>query len=284
VPRNVQQIFNPVPETEGYQKVGEEGNFFGAGRTGARGAKLRPARCDCQSPVVRAFRQLPGERLATPASGWAKLLSESQGGYYPDSGVIYGWKEVPKCPVNVLNFMSPCESCLIGLLLTVVPISVVAILTLARSEGHWRRLSAAISGPLPTRPPPRSPTSFIERVTAVGMMAATPAVLDAAVGGNRSYQGMSDQAAAAKSTASRASGTPRQPIRSRKASFQPGLANAAPFPGPGPPLPSDHRDRSEGATVAATDKTLDYFQADEEFLESHLRRRARRGEPDGPAL
>ncbi|MBK9165840.1 MAG: cache domain-containing protein [Bryobacterales bacterium] len=164
------------------------------------------------------------------------------------------------------EFRIPFKTLLIGVCLTAVPISVAALYSILQSDrslertiGHHFHLIAAGTA---------SEIRHViqDRVVDVGKLTIAPDVVAAVETSNRSYQGMSEQAISDR--ISRIDGiwdTPEaDPIVNRM------LAS------PASRLLLQHKARDpsllritvtdeKGATVAASHKTLDYYQADEDY-------------------
>ncbi len=158
---------------------------------------------------------------------------------------------------------------MVGLFLTVVPTSLVGLYSLTRTEqslgpmvgGHVREIAEGVAG--------RTGQFVHERVIDVWQIAADPVIMDAVVAANQSYQGMTEPAIAAKlamidkNWSSPASAPIVKEILSSRASR----------------ALRRHRELDsrilritvtdeKGGTAAATHKTLDYFQADEEYWQN----------------
>jgi hypothetical protein len=172
-------------------------------------------------------------------------------------------------PQDTFEFRVAYRKLLIGLLVTIVPISFAALYAVSQSArslnhtigSHYSTLAESTASQV---------TQFIHsQVIEVGLMAANPAVVDAVAAANRSYQGMTDAAIAEKvQRAEEMWLTPRadalvSPILSSRASqslrrylqIDPTFLRITVTDG-------------KGATVAATHKTIDYYQADEEYWRS----------------
>jgi len=130
---------------------------------------------------------------------------------------------------------------LIGLLLTVVPISLLGLYSITESRkslertiGHYFKTIAEGTA--------AETTHFItDRVLDVGLIAAQPGVIDAVIASNRSYQGMSDADITAKiekidKTWNTRGGFNRKG-NARLASFPPPAARSR----AGPPYSAHHR-------------------------------------------
>jgi hypothetical protein len=172
-------------------------------------------------------------------------------------------------PARKMLIVVPASRLLIALLVLVVPICLVGLLSLAyadrslgRTVGSHFKTVAEISGSEVSR--------FIhDRVTDVGVMAMEFEVIDAAKAGNAEHAGKSEAALTASvQETERVWNTPvGAPTANRI------LSNKA------SQLLRKHRDfdrrflritvtDAKGGTVAATHKTLDYYQADEDFWQA----------------
>jgi hypothetical protein len=160
----------------------------------------------------------------------------------------------------------PFKRLLIALLLTVVPISIAGLYTLSLSE---RSLEKTIGTHFKTiaESTALEVSQFIhDRVLNVGAMANASAVIDEITAANRTYAGMSESAVGERiqrierSWNTPASDTPVKTMLSSRASrllrrlqsLDPRFLRIT---------ATDER----GTVVSATHKTLDYFQADEDF-------------------
>ena len=155
---------------------------------------------------------------------------------------------------------------LIGLLVTVVPISLVGLYSIEKSHDELQN-TVGTHFKIVAESTAREVSQFIhDRVTNVGTIATEPSIIDQITASNRSYQGMSDQSVTARiqrteeewnTQASKAAVerllTSRASARLRRyLELDPRFLRIT---------VTDER----GATIAATHKTLDYFQADEDF-------------------
>lgn len=155
---------------------------------------------------------------------------------------------------------------LIGVLVTIVPISLVGLWSLAQSQTslrenigtHFRTIAQSTATEV---------SRFIhDRLSTVGLMAVEPVVLDTITAANTAYQGLSEATIAEKVRKvesiwnTSAADTIVQPIVSNRASRF--LRRCREL---------DKRflritvTDAKGATVAGTHKSLDYYQADEDF-------------------
>jgi len=169
-------------------------------------------------------------------------------------------------PKESFEFHLPFRKMLIGLLITVVPINLVVLYSITESSnsieqsvgGHLRETSQSLA---------RETAAFIhDSVLAASLMAADSAVLDAVKEANSAYAGFSDEAVAARIESIEAvwnkpSGEAAvRRVSSNRASdsLRRKLALAQNF------LRITVTDQN-GATVAASNKTIDYNQADEDY-------------------
>lgn len=163
----------------------------------------------------------------------------------------------------------PLRKLLIGLVVTVVPISIVGLYSMTHSQNslermvgvHFRIIAEHVSSEV---------AQFVnDRSTSVGALAFEPAVMDAVKAANQSYQGMSDQASAdrmgqiekiwntpaATPTVERILSNPASRLLRRYRELDRRFLRIT---------VTDEK----GAVVAATHKTLDYLQADEDFWQA----------------
>jgi Cache domain len=167
------------------------------------------------------------------------------------------------------EFRVSFQKLLVGLLLTLVPISLVGLYSVSLSHksleravgNHFKALAEITAA---------ATSQFInDLVVGVASVAAEPSIVDAVVASNRSYQGMTDAAIFAKfEKLDRAWNTPAADTLVKEM-----LSTRASR------LLRRHQelDRrilritvtdAKGATVAASHKTLDYYQADEEYWQN----------------
>lgn len=172
-------------------------------------------------------------------------------------------------PSRHFEFRVPFYKLLTGLLVTVVPISIAGLYGVSQSSrslqgaigSHFTTIAASTAAEI---------SQFIhERVIEVGLLAAEPVLVDAVAVANKSYQGMSDAAIAAGiGKIDNAWNTPAvdpivkeilssrvSRVLRRRLELDPRILRIT---------VTDAR----GATIAATHKTSDYFQADEEYWQS----------------
>jgi hypothetical protein len=163
----------------------------------------------------------------------------------------------------------PFERLLVILLITVVPICAVGLFTMTRAElamdrtigAHFKTLAEATAAGV---------SNYIhERVQAAGTLAADPLLVEAALGSNRSYAGASEAAIGARIqkmenewNTPAAEGRLRAMLTSKASRM---LARYREL---------DRRylrltlTDARGVVVAATHKTPDYYQADEDFWQA----------------
>lgn len=163
----------------------------------------------------------------------------------------------------------PLRRLLTGLMLTVIPICAIGLIVVSRAgqalDRHWGQHFRTIAEFTASE----VAMFFHERILAAGTLAADPLILDTVKRANAAYEGRSEQAISDRiSQIEREWNTPRGEVHAR-----PVLSNAAAR------LMVKWRDRDrrflrltltdkQGAVVAATHKTLDYYQADEDFWQA----------------
>jgi hypothetical protein len=158
---------------------------------------------------------------------------------------------------------------LIGLLLTVVPISLAGLYAITRSDQELQR-TVGTHFKIFAEFAAWEVAQFVhDRVVDTGKLAAAGAVVEAVTAANRAWQGMSEQAIAARiQKIEEQWPTPAaeplvRDILSSRASLE-----LKRFRDLDPRFLRITVTDARGATVAATHKTLDYFQADEEYWQA----------------
>lgn len=166
------------------------------------------------------------------------------------------------------EFRVSFQRLLVGLLLTVTPISIMGLTSLTQSErslertigGYFKTIAAATAAEV---------SQYLnDRVVDVAEISLEPVLISAAMAANRSYQGMSDAAIAARI---------EQVERSWNSAASEALSKAI-LGSEASRLLRRYRlldqrflritvTDERGATIAGTHKTLDYFQGDEEYWE-----------------
>ncbi len=158
---------------------------------------------------------------------------------------------------------------LTALLVVLIPICLAGLYGISRTDqalestigGNYKAIAETAAGAL---------SQFVsDRVVQAGQIAASPEVIQAAAAANRAYQGMSEDAIGVKITridkewnSPAAEPTVRQILNSPASHVLRRLRDADPrF------LRITLTD-VRGATVAATRKTIDYYQADEEYWQN----------------
>jgi hypothetical protein len=172
-------------------------------------------------------------------------------------------------PTDSLEVHISLKKLLVGLLVTVIPITVIGIITITRTDRaletmvgtHYRAMAESTASQV---------AHFVhDRVIDVVALAADPAVIDAAVAANRSYAQMKPEAIEARiASIEKSWNTPSASpiVKEMLGSRTSGLLNR-------------HRELDRrllritltdehGAAIAATHKTFDYYQADEEFWQA----------------
>lgn len=172
-------------------------------------------------------------------------------------------------PVERFQLNIPMQKLLIGLLLTVIPISVAGLLAIHSTE---RSLEANIGSHFKTisEGAATEVSNMVHGlVRSLGSIAIEPEIVNAAEASNRTYQGLTEAAIAA-----RIQNTEKQwNAPAGEAAVKEVLASAT------SQLLRRHRDLDrrilrvtvtdeKGATVAATHKTEDYYQGDEEYWQN----------------
>ena len=158
---------------------------------------------------------------------------------------------------------------LIGLLLTVVPISVLGLYSITQSQKSLERTIGHYFKTIAEGTAVETAHFITDRVTDVGVIAAQPAIIEAVLASNRSYQGMTDAAIAAKIekidktwNTTAADSIVKEMLATRASRL----------------LRRDHDldprilritvTDAKGANAAMSHKTLDYYQADEEYWQN----------------
>ncbi len=163
----------------------------------------------------------------------------------------------------------PLRRLLTGLMLTVIPICAIGLIVVSRAgqalDRHWGQYFRTIAEFTASE----VAMFFHERILAAGTLAADPLIVETVKRANAAYEGRSEPAISERiSQIEREWNTPRGEVHAR-----PVLSNAAAR------LMVKWRDRDrrflrltltdkQGAVVAATHKTLDYYQADEDFWQA----------------
>lgn len=158
---------------------------------------------------------------------------------------------------------------LIGLLLTVVPISVLGLYSITESQKSLERTIGHYFKTIAESTAAETAHFITDRMVDVAVIAAQPAIIDAVVASNRSYQGMTDAAIAARiEKIDKTWNTPaadsivKEMLATRASRL----------------LRRDHDldprilritvTDAKGANAAMSHKTLDYYQADEEYWQN----------------
>ncbi len=172
-------------------------------------------------------------------------------------------------PGESFEFRISFRRLLIGLLLTVVPISVVALYAITKSDKELQR-TIGTHFKIFAESTAKEVSDFIhERVIQVGGMAAAPAVVRVVEEANRSYRGLSEEAVAARiqRIEENWNGPAAGPVVERILS-SPASVWLRRYQELDPRILRVTVTDARGVTVAATHKTLDYFQADEEYWQA----------------
>ncbi|MCW5982312.1 MAG: cache domain-containing protein [Bryobacteraceae bacterium] len=158
---------------------------------------------------------------------------------------------------------------LIGLLVTVVPICLVALYALTKSDRELQRTIGS-HFKVVAESTAREISQFIhDRVVQVGTLAAAPTITDVVTSANRSYQGQSQEAIAARiRKIEEGWNTPAAVPLVTQILSTPAAVHMRRFIELDPRFLRITVTDEQGATIAATHKTLDYFQADEDFWQN----------------
>ena len=172
-------------------------------------------------------------------------------------------------PKDSFEFRIGFRKLLIGFLVTLVPVNLVALYAVSESArqledtvgNHFKTIAQTTAARI---------TQFIhDRATQVAIMASDPPLIDAVVAANRSYQNMSDEAIARKIEQTEAIWpTPKADPMVQRILSSPVSVNLRHFLGLDPRFLRITVTDARGATVAATHKTIDYYQADEPYWEA----------------
>lgn len=169
-------------------------------------------------------------------------------------------------PKDSFEFRIGFRKLLIGFLVTLVPVNLAAIYAVSESArrleltvgNHFRAIAQSTAARV---------TEFIhERATNVAIMASDPVLIDVVTAANRSYEGMTEEAIVRRIEETEALWpTPKSDAIVKLIVSSPVSANLRYYLGLDPRFLRITVTDARGATVAATHKTLDYFQADEPY-------------------
>jgi hypothetical protein len=172
-------------------------------------------------------------------------------------------------PADSLELRISFKRLLVGLLVTVVPISLTGLYAITRSD-HELRHTVGTHFKIFAESAAWEVAQFVhDRVLDTGKMAAASPVVEAVMAANRAWQGMSEQAIAERirrieeQWPTPASEPIVREVLSSRASLE-----LKRFRDLDPRFLRITVTDARGATVAATHKTLDYFQADEEYWQA----------------
>jgi len=172
-------------------------------------------------------------------------------------------------PAERYEVRIPLRRLLIALLLTVVPISIAGLFTISQSEKalektigtHFQTIAESTASEI---------SQFIhDRVIDVGVMATAPAVEEAISAASRAWSGMSDAAVAERIQGiEKGWNTPAAEPLVKQILGSPAARRLRRHQSVDPRFLRITVTDARGAVVAATHKTLDYFQADEDFWQA----------------
>lgn len=172
-------------------------------------------------------------------------------------------------PLEKFEFRISLQKLLIGLILTIVPLSILGLYIAHRSDRalqqsvgtHFKTIAEATGAEI---------SQFIhDRVVDVGIMAVVPAVLDVISASNRSYQGGNDAAINAKiDKIDKSWNTPAVDALVKGILASPASRVLRRHREIDPRFLRITVTDAKGVTVAATHKTLDYLQSDEEYWQN----------------
>lgn len=169
-------------------------------------------------------------------------------------------------PAEKFEFRVSFKRLLIGLLVTVVPISVVGLYAITKSDAELQRTIGTHFKIFAESTAHEVSQFFHDRVVLVAVTAAEPSVLEVVQASNRSYEGMSEDAIAARiNRVEDQWNAPTSPDALRRAMTSEAAARLRRVTDLDPRILRITVTDARGATVAATHKTLDYFQADEDY-------------------
>lgn len=172
-------------------------------------------------------------------------------------------------PQDTFEFRIAYRKLLIGLLVTVVPISLVALYAISQSARSLEHTIGSHYQTIAESSAARVRQFIHSKVMDAGMMAANPAVTAEVVAANRLYQGMSEPAVTEKiQRIEDIWPTPQaDALVSRILSSEASQSLRRYLQLDSTVLRITVTDE-RGATVAATHKTIDYYQADEDYWQN----------------
>jgi hypothetical protein len=168
-----------------------------------------------------------------------------------------------------LEFRVPFQKLLLGLMFTIVPISLVGLFAITQTDTSLEATIGTHFKVIADSTAAATHQFFTERILQAAEMTVEPAILDAVVASNRSWEGMADSAIASKiARIDKAWNTPDadtivKDILSSRASRL--LRHNHDLD---PRILRITVTDAKGVTVAASHKTLDYYQADEEYWQN----------------
>ena len=170
--------------------------------------------------------------------------------------------------MQTLKFQISFRRLLIGLVATVVPISILALYTVSAGRRNFEKVMGAHLQGVAASTATEVADFVHYTVLESGVMAVNPTLLDAVNAANRSYQGMGEAAFVNKV----------RPIQEKWNTAEAAPAVAQILSNPASRLLNHYREldkkflritvaNEKGVTVAATHKPQNYYQGDQEFWE-----------------
>jgi hypothetical protein len=172
-------------------------------------------------------------------------------------------------PAERFEIRIPASKLLIAMLLIVIPICLAGLFSLGQTDKALERASGTHFKTVAQISAAQVASFIHERVTAVRNLAISFAVADVVVAANKQYQGRSDaEIAAAAAKIDKTWNTPAADPLVREILSTPASRFLRKHQQYDPRLLRITVTDVRGAVVAATHKTLDYFQADEEYWQN----------------
>lgn len=172
-------------------------------------------------------------------------------------------------PPNRYELRIPLKRLLIAMLATIVPICIAGLWSISQSERSLERTIGTYFSTIAERTASAVSQFIHDRVIDVGVMAHDPAVVNVIARENQPYRTMSDTAFSARvERIEKIWNTPAADPTVREILASPAALMLRRHQERDPRFLRVTVTDERGATVAATHKTLDYFQADEDFWQA----------------